>query len=151
MRKFISELVEGLIVGVLMGIILLVVLDTRLDIWQYAVIAGGAIVSVGIGGWARKAIATGEYFYNYEWSYQYAGHTITVKAGRAEELYVDGQLIDKKTGVSLKNVELKGQLSTGENIKAVLSGEKLGKAISSDKYMRCELFIDDKLLQEATA
>ena len=150
MRKFLSEIAEGVIVGLCMAGILLA-LGIELELIHYFIIPGGAIVSVGIGGAVRKAIATGEYFYNYEWSYQYGEHTIVVKANKTEELYVNGELVDKKTGISLKKVELKGQLSTGENITAVLSGEKIGKALSSDKYMRCELFVDGKLLQTATA
>ena len=148
MRKIVAELAEGLVVGLCMGVIL-VVLGLDLEIWQFAVIGGGAIISAGLGGFVRKAIATGEYFYNYEWSYQHGGHSIKVKASKSEELYVDGQLVDKKTGISIGKVELKGQLSTGETITAVISGEKLGKAISSDKYLRCEVFVDGKLLETA--
>ncbi|MCL2284809.1 MAG: hypothetical protein FWC32_00420 [Firmicutes bacterium] len=150
MRKVISEIVEAFIVGLCMSGILLA-LRVEADIWQFMAVAGGAILSVGIGGFVRKAIATGEYFYNYEWSYQYGEHAITVKAGKTEELYINGELVDKKSGVSFKSVELKAQLSTGENIKVILSGEKIRKAVSNDKFMRCELFVDDVLLQTGMA
>ena len=146
MRKIVAELVEAVIVGVLMGI-LVNVLGIELDIWQFMAIAGGAVISVGIGGWVRKAITTGEYFYNYEWSYLYGEHTILVKASKAEELYINDKLVDRKTGVSFSKIELKGMLDTGETITAIISGEKIKKAVSSDRYLRCELRVNEKSLQ----
>ena len=145
MRKFIAELAEAVVVGLCMGV-LLVVLRIELATWHFAAIAGGAMLSVSLGGWVRKAIATGQVFYNYEWKYQYDEHEITVKAGKEEELYINGELADKKTGISLKNVELQGRLGTGETVKAVISGETVKNQLTGERPIRCEVFVDGKPL-----
>ena len=113
----------------------------------------GATLVTGIASAIRKAIEKGgfEPIYNYQWTYQYGENTITVKAAKSEELYINGTLVDSKKGISFKSVELKGRLDSGEKITAVLSGEKIKKAISTDKYMRCELLVNGKPLMEAMA
>ena len=69
------------------------------------------------------------------WQYKFGKHTITVKNGKATELYVDDKLQDRKTGISM-NAVLTGKLETGEAIKASLGG--LLK-------VECSLFVDNVL------
>jgi len=71
------------------------------------------------------------------WTYQYGGNTIIVKNTwfGGCELIVNGQLQDKKTGVTDSD-DLRGKLNNGEEIKASLGG-----ALT----VKCTLFIDNKL------
>lgn len=70
------------------------------------------------------------------WTYKYGSNTIEVKNGVAgEELYVNGQLQDKKTGIKFSS-DLKGKLDSGEEIKASLGG-----AIT----VKCNLFVNNEL------
>ena len=147
MRKILSEVAEAIIVGVLMAVLMRII-GIEAAAWQYAAIGGGAILSVAIAGTVRKAIATGEPLYNYEYVYQYGENVIAVKAGKKEELYINGKLADEKSGISFRKVELKGLLDTGEKITAVLSPEKVRKQIFTDMYLHCELLIDGKPLQQ---
>ena len=152
MRKIIAEIAEVVIVGLSMGVIM-AVLGIDIEFWQIVLVAIGATLVTGIASAIRKAIEKGGLapIYDYQWTYQYNENTITVKAAKTEELYVNGTLVDSKKGIWLKSVELNGRLDSGEKIAAVLSGEKIKKAISTDKYMRCELLVDGKPLMEAMA
>ncbi len=69
------------------------------------------------------------------WTYKYKEHTIIVKNGKATELYVDGELQDRKTGFSLK-ADLSGKLASGEIIKVSLGGFV---------DVECSLFVDNVL------
>lgn len=69
------------------------------------------------------------------WLYKFGSHSITVKNEKAAELYVDGELQDRKTGISM-NAVLTGNLKTGEAIKASLGGIF---------EVECNLFIDNVL------
>lgn len=71
------------------------------------------------------------------WTYQYGKNTIIVNNSwfGGCELYVNGQLQDKKTGTTLTD-NLQGKLETGEEIKASLGGTFT---------IQCSLFIDNKI------
>ena len=70
------------------------------------------------------------------WTYRYNGNTIEVRNSIAgEELFVNGKLQDKKTGLKLSS-DLKGKLDSGEEIKASLGG-----AVK----MQCSLFVNNEL------
>lgn len=69
------------------------------------------------------------------WTYKYGKHTIVVKNEKATELYVNNELQDRKTGITLK-AELTGKLESGEQIKASLGG-----VID----VECNLFVDNVL------
>ena len=145
MKNLLAELIEGMAVGILMAI-LLIVIGVEADVWQFAAITAGAIIFTSIASAIRKAVVKGEFLYNYEWAFQYGENSIIVKASKDEELYINGKLADKKTGISLKAVELNGVLDSGEKVTAIIGGEKIGKAITSDTYLRCELQINGKPL-----
>lgn len=66
------------------------------------------------------------------WHYKYGENEIEVRNGTAEELYVNGNLQDRKTGITMRS-ELTGKLPTGEPIKASLGGVFT---------MQCSLFVD---------
>ena len=69
------------------------------------------------------------------WIYEYKNHTIVVKNAKATELYVDNELQDRKTGLTLK-ADLNGKLASGEVIKVSLGGFI---------DVECNLFIDNVL------
>lgn len=69
------------------------------------------------------------------WTYKYGQNTIVVKNEKATELYVNGELQDRKTGLSLK-ANLNGKLQSGEEIKASLGGVF---------DVECSLFVDNVL------
>ena len=146
MKKLAIQLAEGAIVGVLMGV-LMFVLGIEAAAWQFAAICGGAIIFTSIARGICKVFIKGEPLYDYQWIYQYREHTITVKINKAAELYIDGKLLDSKTGIALAKVELKGLLDSKEKITATISGERIKKAISSDISLRCELLVNGKPLQ----
>lgn len=70
-----------------------------------------------------------------EWVYKYNNWSIIVKNGKAVELYVDGQLQDRKTGIRL-SADLHGCLPTGEEIKASIGGLV---------DVECSLFVNNAL------
>ena len=73
-----------------------------------------------------------------KWTYKHGQDTIVVEnALSGETLTVNGEVQDKKTGISLRS-ELKGKLPGGEEIKATLGGTLT---------MQCTLFVDNKLLE----
>ena len=146
MRSIIAHIAEGVFVGLCMGG-LLVLFDVELEIFQFALLCFGAMMFTGMGSGLRRLIEGKVQLYNYEWVFQYGEQSILVKASKTEELYINDKLADNKTGVSFGKVELKGLLDTGERITAVISGEKIKKAISSDRYLRCELLVDGKPLR----
>ena len=152
MRKFIAELIGIFIVGFVMGLVI-GILGMEVTREEILILVVAIMIATSIAKGISNAILKGkvDFLYNYEWTFQYGKHKITVKASMAEELYINDELVDKKTGISFAKIELNGQLDTGEKIIAVISGEKLKKAISSDKYLRCELLINGKTLQEAIA
>ena len=71
------------------------------------------------------------------WTHKYNESTIVVNNSwfGGCELWVDGQLQDKKTGVTDES-DLRGKLESGEEIKASLGG-----AIT----IKCSLFINNRL------
>ena len=72
-----------------------------------------------------------------KWTYRYDQNTIVVENSIiGETLTVNGEIQDKKTGITLKS-ELKGKLPSGEEIKATLNGFFT---------LQCSLFVDSKLL-----
>lgn len=85
---------------------------------------------------AILAALTGEHAPLYEWEYIYGENSIVVKAGLTEELYINGNLVDNRSGVKL-TAKLEGQLETGEEVKVLITGGTTAK---------CKLFVDDQLL-----
>ena len=152
MRKFIAELAEGLIIGIVMGATI-GILGIEITLWEIIILIVAIIIATSIARGIRNSISKGkiDFLPKYEWTYQFGKHKITVKASKAEELYINDKLVDKKTGISFPPVELNGLLDTGEKITAVLTSEKLRKAISEDSYLCCELLINDNTLQEFIA
>jgi hypothetical protein len=74
------------------------------------------------------------------WEYKHGKDVIVVKnAGSSESLIVNGEVQDKKTGTSTPQVELKGNLPSGEEIKATLKGGFF--------TMGCTLLVDNKILE----
>jgi hypothetical protein len=80
-----------------------------------------------------------------KWTYLYGKNTIEVVYynGIKHELYVNGQLQDKKTAFLTNFVTLQGKLKSGEEIKASF-GESITTAV-------CTLLVDDRLLKQNTA
>ena len=149
MKNFIAEMLAALIIGSVVGI-LMNVLGIEVTIWQVMMLLVGTVVTIGIVTAIKNLITKGG-LYSYEWMIQYNEHSISVKANIAEELYINGSLADRKTGISRKAVELKGLLDSGEKITAVISPAKFKEASKSGRALRCELFVDGKALQMATA
>ena len=149
MKNFIAEMLEPIIIGGIIGLIL-AVLGIEMTTLQVAILIGGTMVAIGIVSTIKNLITKGG-LYSYEWMLQYNEHSINVKANNAEELYINGSLADRKTGISRKAVELKGLLDSGEKITAIISPAKFAEASKSGKALRCELFVDGKALQMATA
>ena len=150
MKNFIAGVIECVIVGGL-AVVLLYVLGIETTALQAGIITAGMMVIVGIAGAVKNAITKGGLLYNIEWAIQYNEHSINVKAGNAEELYINGKLTDRKTGISRKAVELKGLLDSGEKVTAVITPAKFAEVNKSGRALRCELFVDGKALQMATA
>jgi len=72
------------------------------------------------------------------WTYQYNGNIIEVKNGWTTELLVNGQQQDKFTGIAITSeLNLKGKLESGEEVKASLGGNKM--------VTQCSLYINDEL------
>jgi len=73
------------------------------------------------------------------WKYQYGENTIEIRNWDVGgcELHVNGQMQDKKTGISFKRRTLTGRLDSGEEIKATPGGP-----IASPT-----LFVDEKLIR----
>jgi hypothetical protein len=72
------------------------------------------------------------------WTYNYGQDTIVVEnKWSGETLTVNGELQDKKTGLTFR-AELKGRLPGGEEVKATLGG---------NLTVKCNLFVNNKLLQ----
>lgn len=72
------------------------------------------------------------------WKYNYNSQIIEVKnSASLVELYVNGELQDRKRGLAL-SADVAGKLSGGEEIKASLGG---------DFKVECSLFVDN-VLQE---
>lgn len=70
------------------------------------------------------------------WNYLYNADRICVKNSLdSAELYINDQLQDRKTGISLQT-ELSGKLPSGESVKANLGGVLV---------MECTLFVDNVL------
>ena len=145
MKKIIASAIEGALIGVCTAV-LFRIFDIEIEVLQLVVITVSVIAIAGFASWIRGLIESGGKLYNYEWAYQYSGHTILVKASNSEELYINGSLADKKTGISNK-IELKGLLNTGEKVTAVITAKSIKQQLSSDNPLNCELFIDGKLLQ----
>ena len=150
MKNVLATFIEGAIVGVIMAV-LLIVLGIEATTFQTVAIIVGVFLSTGIASAIKNVITKGHLLYSYEWAIQYNEHSIIVKAGNAEELYINGAIADRKTGISTKAVELKGELGSGEKVTAVISPNKLGEAATSGKSLRCELFVDGKPLQMAAS
>ena len=73
-----------------------------------------------------------------KWTYKHGQDTIVVEnAFSGETLTVNGEVQDKKTGITTRS-ELKGKLPGGEEIKATLGGTFT---------IKCTLFVDNKLLE----
>ena len=71
-----------------------------------------------------------------KWIYKYGENTIiVVNRISGETLIVNGEIQDQKKGIKFKS-ELRGKLSSGEEIKATIGG---------NSEMICSLFIDNKL------
>ena len=149
MRNFIGELVEGAIILAIM-IAFMLILGIEATPLQFVSMPGAAIISTGIARFVGKLVK-GQPLYSFQWTYQYGENTITVKVSTEAELHINDNLVDKKTGIFLKQVELKGLLDTGERLTAIISSEKTSKQNSSDKPLRCELLVNDKPLQSTEA
>ena len=147
MKKVIASAVEGALIGVSIAI-LFRIFNIEMETWQLIVIYFAVVTITGFASWVRGLIESGGKLYNYEWAYQYGGHAILVKASNTEELYIDGNLVDQKKGISNK-IELKGLLDTGEEVMAVITAKSIKQQLSSDNPLNCELFIDGKVLQTA--
>jgi len=82
--------------------------------------------------------------FNGKWKYLYGENTIEVvySGGDKHELYVNGQLQDKKTAHNTVSVILRGKLKSGEVIHA-----SFGESVWT---VKCTLYVDDKLLQQNT-
>ena len=130
-REAIAPFIEGAVVGGLLALVLnLICVETTT--MQLTIIIASTLIITSAASAISRAVVKGENPLRYEWTYKYGDHTIVVKAGLREELYINNKLADKKTGV-LK-VELKGQLDTGEKVTARITG---GTSVS------CEVFVDD--------
>lgn len=149
MKNFLVGIIEGLTVGVLIALLLFVI-GVETEVWQIMIIAGGVVIITSIASALARAITKGGLLYNYEWAIQYNEHSIIVKAANAEELYINGKLVDKKTGAA-KSVELNGSLESGEKVKVIISPKTFGEMVSHDRMVKCEVFVDDKPLQMAVA
>ena len=150
MKNTIASLIEGAVVGVLMAA-LLFILSIEATALQTGLLVGGTILSTSIASAVKNTVFKGELPYSIEWAIQYNEHAINVKSGSAEELYINGTMSDKKTGVLTKPVELKGLLNSGEKITAVISPAKLGVIGKDGRALSCEFFVNDEPLQTATA
>ena len=147
MKKIIASAIEGALIGLCIAI-LFRIFDIEIEGWQLVVITVAVITIAGFASWIRGLIESGGKLYNYEWAYQYGGHTILVKASNSEELYINGSLADQKKGISNK-IELNGLLDTGEKVTAVITPKSIKQQLSSDNPLNCDLFINGKLLETA--
>jgi len=137
MKKFLVALLEGTIVGILLAIVI-IVFDIDVTTTQTMILLFTSIIGTSIASSIGQTINTGKAPVFYEWVYNHDGYRIAVSAGLTEKLYINDELVDHKKGVTIKKVELEGQLETGEKVRAVITGGMTAK---------CEVHVGNKRLE----
>jgi len=131
--------VEGIIFGSVLAITINI-LDIQLTQMQFFVLIFVTILTASISSAIGRLIREGkkgQRTYFYEWESMYNTDTIVVKAGWVEELYINNELVDQKKGIRMK-IELKGQLSSGEEVNVTITGGLTAK---------CKIFVGGEPLQ----
>jgi len=135
-KNILAPIIEGVVVGVIISIVMSIV-GIEATGTQIGIVVASALIVTTIASAISQAVVKGESPYKYEWAYTYGENRIVVIAGLSEELYINDELVDKKSGIKLK-AELEGQLKTGEKVKVSISGGMTAK---------CELFVGNVLLE----
>jgi len=137
MKKILVSLLEGAIVGVAIAVIM-IILGIDATPTQLAIFLPSVITITSVASAIGRMINTGESPIFYEWVYNYGENRIEVSIGLTEKLYINDELVDEHKKIALNKVELKGKLKTGEEVKVAIIGGMTAK---------CELYVDNQLLQ----
>ena len=144
MSDYMKNILKAIGIGVLISV-LFILFGIRPTFWQSILTVLAVVAILGIINTLRKLISGG--LYSYEWSANFNENSVVVKASKAEGLYINGTLVDEKTSLTNKAIELKHVLPTGEKIIAAITPLKFEEAKKQGRYLHCEINVDGQLLQ----